>query len=782
MPVRVKWNIGIALFIAIITLFSVYPTFRWESMDKATQDQLDKKWVENDYYYRDKDAFSKISYFFSKWFEGCRDMGIKFGLDLRGGMHLVFQIDTSKLSVQDKRDVTKRVRAVIERRINQFGVAEPAIFPQGVDQIVVQLPGVVDRERAVNLVGKTALLEFRIVNNDPEKLKQAVAGNPVPGFEVVYEDRDSLKIPLLVKKDSELTGANLKNAMMGFGQSFNEPEVELEFDGTGAKIFAAVTREYVGRQLAILLDGSVLTAPVIQTEIPNGRARITGKFSQQEAQDLSTILSAGAMPAPVTLIEDRSVSPSLGKDSINKGILSTLVGLAAVLLFMIWYYRFSGLIANLALCFNFVIILAALTWFGGTLTLPGIAGIALSLGMAVDANVLINERIREELAIGKKIRTAIAAGYDRAFSAIFDSNLTTVIAAAMLFMFGTGPVRGFALTLTIGVCASMYTAVVVTKTIFDVRSHDPEFSHLKMTQWITHRNLNFIKYFGPTALVSLAVIVVGMVFWGMRGDRNYGIDFTGGTLAEIRFEKPVAIDALRASLKKIGVEDTGVQKVATGEEIMIRTKAAANFIEPLQGQFPDNKITMLRREQVGAMVGADLTRKTVLACILAILLIAVYVGLRFEFKFSVGALLSLAHDAFICLAVVALTGREMSLNVVAAILTVLGYSINDTIVIFDRIRENLKMTRKMSFEDIVNMSINQTLSRTLLTTLTVVFVTLALYLLGGEVINDFAFILLIGTISGVYSTIFMASAFVVFWHRRQVRVAAAVRNANPGKK
>lgn len=779
MPNRIKWNMAIGLFVIIISLFSVYPTIRWETLSPEKQAELNQKWEDNDSYYKEKDAFAKTGYFFSKWLEGSKQLAINMGLDLRGGMHLVFQIDTSKLSSKAKKDVTKKVKAVIERRINQFGVAEPAIYPQGADQIVVQLPGVVDRERAVNLIGKTALLEFCLVNPDPAALKRAIAGKPVEGYEVKQLKRESLSQPILIKKQAELTGANLVGAMVGVGQSFNEPQVEIEFDAKGAKIFAAVTREYIGRQLAIVLDDQVLTAPVIKTEIPNGKGVITGQFTQEEATDLATILTAGALPAPLSLIEDRSVSPSLGRDSIRKGTFSALLGLFVVLIFMLFYYRFSGLLSDFALVMNLIITVAALSWFGGTLTLPGIAGIALALGMAVDANVLINERIREEIGLGKKIRTAIFAGYDRAFSAIIDSNITTIIAASMLFMFGTGPVRGFALTLTIGICASMYTAIVGTRTIFEVVGLNRKFTKVSMVKVLSGTNIDFLKLRKFGLIFSVVALAVGISTWVSRGQNNFGVDFSGGTLAEIRFAKSVSMDDIRSCLKKAGLEETNIQKVANGDEILIRTKTTEDFMEPLQAQFPDNKIELLRREQVGAIVGADLQRKTFLAGFFSLLLILLYIGIRFEFKFAVGAVIALMHDTLFTLGALALSGREMSLTVVAGVLTIIGYSLNDTIVVYDRIRENLKLMRKVTFREIVNASLNQTLGRTILTSVTTLIVVLSLFLFGGEVINDFAFTLMIGVLIGTYSSIFVAVPLVYLWHKKN---GAQEAKAAKGKK
>ncbi|SPD73316.1 Protein translocase subunit SecD [uncultured Desulfobacterium sp.] len=360
----------------------------------------------------------------------------------------------------------------IRNRIDQFGVSEPEIRPQEDDRILVQLPGVSDPKRAVALIGKTALLEFKLVD-DEHSIEDALKGNIPPGDEILYEysidPKTGLqkKEPLLLKKRSVLTGQYLTDARVQIDNRYNEPYVSLSFDSRGAKIFERVTGENIKKRLAIVLDDKVNSAPVIQDKIAGGRAQITGRFSMEDARDLAIVLRAGALPAPVKILEERTVGPSLGKDSIEKGSKSMMIGGIAVIIFMVIYYSFSGIIANLALILNILFIMAGLAFFGATLTLPGIAGIVLTIGMAVDANVLIYERMREELRLGKTPRSAIDEGYSKAWVAIFDSNVTTLIAGLVLFQFGTGPIRGFAVTLCIGIVSTLYSAVFCTRIIFD---------------------------------------------------------------------------------------------------------------------------------------------------------------------------------------------------------------------------------------------------------------------------------------------------------------------------
>jgi len=361
----------------------------------------------------------------------------------------------------------------IRNRIDQFGVAEPQILQQGDNRILVQLPGVQDPERAKGLIGKTALLEFKLLEDRIDPERAAAQGAP-EGTEVLYqrrvdrETRREHRIPYVVQSRALLTGADLATARVSIDQTTSEPYVSVELSPEGARAFAAITEANVGRRLAIILDGNVHSAPVIRERIPSGQAQITGGFTIEEAQDLAIVLRAGALPAPVQILEERTVGPSLGADSIRRGLWSILGAAAAVVVFMILYYRLSGVIANAALLLNLVILLAAMAGFHATLTLPVIAGVVLTIGMAVDANILIFERIREELRAGKTVRAAIDAGFARAFRTVIDTHVTVLVSAAILYQFGTGPVKGFAVSLAIGILASLFTAVFFTRLIFDV--------------------------------------------------------------------------------------------------------------------------------------------------------------------------------------------------------------------------------------------------------------------------------------------------------------------------
>lgn len=385
---------------------------------------------------------------------------------------------TAYFKMNDRRAADIKKQAVdqsletIRNRVDQFGISEPEIIPQGQDRIIVQLPGVKDTARAKSLIGKTALLEFKLVD-DQHSVDEALRGN-IPEGDVIFYGFDvdratgrRTKVPYLLKERTMMTGSNIETAKVQIGDRFGEPHVSIKFNSQGAKDFDRITADNVKRRLAIVLDGVVHSAPVIQERISGGQAQITGAFTMDEARDLAIVLRAGALPAPVNILEERTVGPSLGQDSIDKGVWSSIIAAILVVVFMVIYYKLSGFVADVALLMNMLLLLGTMAAFKATLTLPGIAGIVLTMGMAVDANVLINERIREELKLGKTPRAAIEAGYAKAFLTIFDSNVTTLVAALFLFGFGTGPVKGFAVTLTIGIFVSLFTAVFVTRIIYD---------------------------------------------------------------------------------------------------------------------------------------------------------------------------------------------------------------------------------------------------------------------------------------------------------------------------
>lgn len=693
---------------------------------------------------------------------------INLGLDLQGGMHLILQVDTSQLPAEAKDDAPERALEIIRNRIDEFGVKEPLIQLQGKDQIVVQLPGITDRERALDLLRRTAVLEFKLVSSDVSKVSEAMKGQVPEGYELKELDKE----PILLERETLLRGDTLVNADVRFDQGgFGQPIVGLKFNSLGAEKFARITSENVGRRLAIILDGKVYSAPRINEPIPSGEAIISGRFDVEEAKDLALVLRVGSLPAPVTIAEERTVGPLLGRDSIEAGVRASLIGIVLVFSFIIVYYLFFGILACVALLLNVLIIFGYLGGFHVTLTLPGIAGIILTLGMAVDANVLINERIREELNIGRPLQTAVNFGYKKAFGTIFDANVTTLIAAFFLLQFGTGPIRGFAITLMSGLIASMFTAIVVTKTIFDIIFHfNKRFKKLPMLQFFKMTNINFIRPKNFFMTLSLIVIIISIAMFAIKGKDALGVDFTGGQIQEYSFKNPISVDDVRVSLKEVGLDKIAIQQFKDRpKEIVIRSPSDTSALvqTQLKNKLSDNDFQILRIENVGPAVGKQLKTKAIGAIVWSLLGILVYVAFRFKhWDFAIGGVIALIHDVIIATGVLLFFNRQIDLLIVTALLTLAGYSINDTIVIYDRIREMMHTVHRTKISSVVNVAINQTLSRTIITSFTTILVVLSLFLFGGEVLNSFAIVLLVGFVVGSYSTIFIATPIVLTFHAR----------------
>lgn len=703
---------------------------------------------------------------FSIWKAYPLDQKINLGLDLQGGVQLLLQVEMDKVPEEARKDVTARVAEIIRNRIDEFGVKEPEITTQGKNQVVVKLPGVTDRERAKEIAGKAAHLEFKIVSEDTDLIQKAEEGTVPAGFEYKKVKGSPNEEMVLLSLLPVLTGEHLTTASVGFDQ-YGSPIVQLTLDRDGGKIFDKVTFQNIGKRLAIVMDGQVYSAPVIRDRIPNGKAQISGNFKASEAGDLALVLRAGALPAPVTVVEERTIGPSLGKDSVDSGIRASLFGVLFVVVFMPVYYLFCGWIANLGLLVYIIAVAGGMAAMGSTLTLPGIAGFILSVGMAVDANVLIFERMREEMATGKTARAVVSAGYHRAISAILDSNVTTLITSVLLFIFGTGPIQGFAVTLSIGILASMFSAVFVTRVIFDYVVKKNPNKIFKMLELFKNPNIPFLKNRVWAYGFSAVCLALGIFALTVRGAKNYGVEFTGGTFVQVAFKKDIDQAKFRDQLDKQGLKAVTLQrlgdvnshqyivKMAEGNPSKVGAAAESTVGK---GSFDIQKV-----DQVGPSVSGSLRDKAFWAIVWSWLGILIYLGWRFEWKYSAAAVVALIHDSVFAFGIYALSGREINLATIAALLTIIGFSVNDTIVTFDRIRDNVKLMRKTPFAQIVDLSVNQTLSRTVLTTLTVLFGALSLFFFGGSAIADFAFILIIGFLIGTYSSIFVAAALVVDW-------------------
>ena len=700
---------------------------------------------------------------------------IRLGLDLKGGTSFLVEMDTSSLTNSaDSSGALAQAVEVLRKRVDKFGVAEPLIQPEGNNRILVQLPGLsaADQENAKIAIKKAAYLEFKLVHEDSKNLVDQ--GIIPPGYQLMTHAKS---LPngakqlekYLVKKRAEMVGG-IKSAMVT-RDNLGRPEIAFTFDSAAADTFARITSDNVGHQLAIILDGELQTAPVIKTAITGGSGVIEGDYNQQEAFQLQNVLE-NPLKTPLDIKASRVVDPTLGKDSIRSGLRAAIYGTLAVSAFMLVYYMFAGMVANVALLANIVILLGVMCSFGTTLTLPGIAGIVLTVGMAVDANVLIYERIREETAKGKSLRGAISAGYSRAFGTIFDSHVTTLISSIILIWMGTGPIKGFGVALTIGVLASLFTALVVTRMIFDFLLDRGWLKSVPMLHIIRASNLDFMKLAKGAFILSWLTIAIGVGYGIHRGSSAFGRDFVGGDSTSFSFSEKVPTETVRAALTGAGVKDPLIQyqkDLISGRELLrvdslhLTNDVVQKTVEGLQS----GKFKLLGQDTVGASVGKDIQQSAVIAALLSLFGILVYVAFRYEFSFAVGAVLAVVHDVLMTIGIYYLSGRQFNATTVAAILTIIGFSTNDTIVIFDRIREDLKLGIRGTFREIMNQALNQTLSRTIITSGTVFLATLSLFIFGGGEINDFAFTFLIGILTGTYSSIYIASALVLWWHKGQ---------------
>ena len=715
----------------------------------------------------------------------------RLGLDLQGGTQFLLEMDMSRAQtnagvMMNADFIAEQAVEVLRRRVDRFGVSEPVIAPAGGGRILVQLPGLSesDKLQAKAQIQKAAFLEFRMVHPDSEG--QISRGIVPPGYVRLYEMVPSgtpgqrIPQPILVKRTSErgLSGKHVEGAGVGHDPATGSPYVSFSLKPDGAQLFGEITQAAIGERMAIILDGEVVSAPRINGAILGGNGQITGSFTDKEAFELATSLE-NPLAAPLEVKEERGVDPSLGADAIASGKMATLLGVGGVAAFMIVYYLTAGLVANVALFLNILIMLGVMCSLDVTFTLPGIAGIVLTIGMAVDANVLIYERMREELAAGKSVRGAVSSGYDKAFGTIFDSNLTTLISSVLLIIMGTGPIKGFGVALTVGLCVSMFTALVVTRLIFDFLLAKDIIKTLPMLHIIKGTNIRFLNFAKPAFIASWLLIVVGIgygVF--VRGHNMLGIEFAGGDELQMRFSQRVETEKVRETLSKGGIGETRIQYQTEGAgstkrdylSITAAKDAGLKAEEVLKKAFPESKFERVRMDSVGATIGKEIQKSGVIASLLSLFGILVYVAFRYEFSFAVAAVVAVAHDVLMTIGWYCLTGtvgegRQFNATFVAALLTIIGFSINDTIVIFDRIREDLKMGAAGSFNEIIDRALNQTLSRTIITSGTVFLATISLYVFGGGAINDFAFTFLVGIITGTYSSIYIASALVVWWHK-----------------
>ena len=687
---------------------------------------------------------------------------------------------TSSGLMANQRGAVEQSLEIVRRRIDEVGVAEPTIQGLGADRILVQLPGVQDPKRIKTLLGSTAKLTFHRVN--PQIEPDGDASQRSPGGYVRMQDTTGRET-YVIERQPMLQGDRLTQAAAGFDQLTNEPVVTFRLDAIGAKLFGEITRNNVGRAFAIVLDGKVLSAPVIREPIIGGSGQISGNFTAEETVQLAALLRAGALPVPLKVIEERTVGADLGSDAIRMGAVTGIAGFGLVCLFMMVLYGRWGLVANLALGLNVALTFAALTLLGATLTLPGIAGIVLGIGLAVDANVLINERIREETRAGRSAVAALDAGFNRAYATIIDSNVTALIATLLLFWFGSGPVRGFAVTMALGIAISMFTAVSVVKVIMAMWVHrrrpkvfaiEPLF---RVKLFRDGPNIPFMnaRRFGIAMSVALSLASVVLLF---KPGLNYGVDFKGGSLIEIKTEQPADLARLRSALNGLGLGEVALQEFGDPTTTLVRVEmqpgdeaAQMTAIETVKASIVQLEpgANFARVEIIGPKVSGELARAGILAVVFASLAMLAYIWVRFEWQFAVGAIATLVLDVTKTVGFLALTGLDFSLTAIAAVLTLIGYSVNDKVVVYDRMRENLRRYKSMPLRELIDRSINQTLARSLYTSVTAFLALLPMAIWGGSAVESFAIPMLFGIVIAASSSVFIAAPILLYLGENKLR-------------
>jgi SecD/SecF fusion protein len=604
--------------------------------------------------------------------------------------------------------------------------------------------------------------------------QDALNSRPPANSEIVYSNDDP-PVPYLLQKSAILSGENLVDAQPGFNQQNNEAIVSFRFDTKGAQKFGQITRDHVGEPFAIVLDNEVITAPMIREPILGGSGQISGNFTVQSANDLAVLLRAGALPATLTVVEERTVGPGLGADSIRAGVTAGIIGAIAVIGFMLFFYGTLGVIANIAVAINVIMIIAILSLIGSTLTLPGIAGIVLTIGMAVDANVLIYERVREEVKSGRPVIQAFDAGFQRALATIVDANVTTLIAAVILFYLGSGPVRGFAVTLSVGIVTTVFTAFTMSRWMVSFwlrRTRPKTLPKGVRTGFFDFANIRFMairKYtFAFSAAATLAAIV-GFSTVGM----NLGIDFTGGSIIELKTKQGNAdLSDIRERLNGLNLGGVQVQGFGDPSTVLVRVQsqqsgenAEQSAVTKIRTELQD-KYDFRRVEVVGPSVSGELAMTGIIGVGVSLIAILIYIWFRFEWQFALGAIIATLHDVIMTIGLFVVTGLEFNITSIASVLTIVSYSLNDTVVVYDRMREDLRRYKKMPLPLLIDTAINQTLSRTILTSMTTALALTALVIFGGEVIRSFTISMLFGVAIGTFSSIYIAAPVLILFRLR----------------
>ncbi len=707
---------------------------------------------------------------------------LQLGLDLKGGVAYTLEIEAAAASGNPEAGQEKLSKAIeiIDNRINGLGVTEPIIRAIGANRIEVQLPGVSTKDNpeiATNLV-KPARLDFKMVHP-----VIAPPQDTPPGYERMVLEQEgrqgsqSYTEELYVKTRPEMTGEGVADAFPTMDE-FGRFRIILKFTDQGAKQFADVTRAIAdegqrsGRRgrLAIVLDGKLYSAPGVEKEIAGGSAEISGSFTQREAVDLSNVLN-NPLDSKLEIKEQYEVGPSLAQDAIDSGIRATVIGTAAVAAFMVTFYATGGLVAVASLAVNIIIILGVMASIGATMTLPGLAGIVLTIGMAVDANILIFERMREEIALGKNLVSANQGGFLKALTTIMDAHLVQLLICGVMIWLGTGPIKGFGFTLLIGVISTLLSVLITGHMLMEMLVESGTLKKMTMRRMLGDLNVDFIKYGKPAAIGSVALVLVSFAYVLFQGEKIYGIDFAGGDQITVTFTQKVDAAKIREVAKAAGVGEISpayVSELGSGkEQLRIETAYGKSdqLFASLQQAFPSAGFAKGATSQIGATIGAEIKWNAVLAIGVSMLVILVYIAFRFEFGFGIGAMAATLHDILMNIGIFVLTGHQFSAPMVAAILCVAGYSVNETVVVFDRIREELKLNPNGNLKDVINTAIRKVFARTVMTATTTFLAALALWIFGGGQLHDIAFTFLVGIVTSTFSAIFIAAQIFYWWHK-----------------
>jgi SecD/SecF fusion protein len=709
---------------------------------------------------------------------------IQLGLDLAGGVSVTLEaVDRpgSTENEQARKEKIAKAIDIISARINNLGVAEPLIRQVGDNRIEVQLPNVNTRDNPdiVNLVKAPARLEFREVH---PTLTPGPGVDTPPMYEIMtldYEGRNgqSGTEELFVKRIPEMTGESMADAGTRY-DTYGKPEVILNFTKEGRARFAQVTREIAqgGQQsgrlgrLAIVLDGKLYSAPTVREEIDSPSAQITGNFTEREAINLANVLN-NPLDVELQVKQQYEVGPTLAADAIASGKMASIIGVGLVAAFMITYYTVGGLIAVFTLVINALLILGIMASFGATMTLPGLAGIVLTMGMAVDANILIFERMREELKVGKSLKAALVAGYDKAFVTIVDAHVTQLAICAVMIGLGTGPIKGFGVTLAIGVFSTLFSVLITSHLVMEWLIESEILKKFPMLHFLHTEKADFVKYGKPAFIASWCVVLIGVSVVFMKGSKIYGIDFAGGDVVSLTYKQQPDLAEVRTIANTLKITDVtstlADSGVAGGKILRIETppSQSAPLLSELQKRLPQAGLEKIGEESIGPAIGKEIEWNAVKALLWSFAITLLYIAFRFEFGFGIGAVVASVHDILMTIGIFVIFGHQFNAPMVAAILSIAGYSINDTVVVFDRIREELRLNPTMRLRDVINLALNRVFSRSIMTSVTTFLAALALFLFGTGVMKDIAFTFLVGIITGTFSSIYIAAPVFYWWHK-----------------